>query len=425
MATNQPLRVLVAGAGIGGLTAAIALRQQGHDVTIFEQSRMAQETGAAIHLAPNSNGLLRWLGLQAEDCGAVECLGFSNYAPSGHLRMSIPTGHAAEKWKHPWHLVHRGQLHSALKDRAIADGAKLTLSSRVTSVDAEAATVTFEDGQSVQGDLIVGADGVHSKSRKSIRGGDALTPFDSGKSAFRFLIPTDLLQAGPVTAPAVEKYGYLTMWIGDDRRLVMYPCNNNTMMNFVAIHPSEESANDITGQGGWQELGSKERLLQIYHTLASPVPEILAKADSSKLKVWNLLDMDKVPSFINGKLAVIGDAAHPFLPHQGQGGGQAIEDAVSIATLLPLGTAVEDVPARLALYEKCRYERAHKIQEFTRLAGMDTAELAKLGKTLDMNEYVKYNFRHDEHDASAEVSAEQQAKAPSGSDAPRSAISVA
>ncbi len=97
MVTQEPLRILIVGAGIGGLTAAIALRQQGHDVTIFEQSRMAQETRAAIHLAPNSNGLLRRLGLRAEDFGAVECLGFSNYAPSGHLRMSIHSGHAAEK----------------------------------------------------------------------------------------------------------------------------------------------------------------------------------------------------------------------------------------------------------------------------------------------------------------------------------------
>ncbi|PPJ57638.1 hypothetical protein CBER1_00246 [Cercospora berteroae] len=231
-----------------------------------------------------------------------------------------------------------------------------------------------------------GRDGVHSKTRKSIPGGD-LQPFDSGKSAFRFLIPTETLRSDPMTAPLVEKEGYLTMWIGDDRRMVMCPCNGGTVMNFVAIHPSHESASDISGQGGWQELGSKERLLQIYKDFAPSVQSILEKADGSKLKVWNLLDMAAVPGFVNTRLAIMGDAAHPFLPHQGQGGGQAIEDAVSLAALLPAGTAVADIPSRLAIYEKCRYERSHKIQEYTRIAGMDLSEMAKLGKKNDMNEY--------------------------------------
>ncbi|GIZ38263.1 hypothetical protein CKM354_000168400 [Cercospora kikuchii] len=402
MPNTKPLRILIVGAGIGGLTAAIAFREQGYDVEIFEQSKMVQETGAAIHLAPNSNGLLRRMGLYAEDFGGVECVGFTNNLPNGQPRISMYTGHAAEKWKHPWHLVHRGQLHTTLKDRAIKDGARLTLSSRVASVDPKTATITFEDGKTTRGDLVVGADGVHSKTRKGIPGGD-LKPFDSGKSAFRFLIPTETLRSDPITAPLLEKEGYLTMWIGDDRRMVMYPCNSGTMMNFVAIHPSRESASDISGQGGWQELGSKDRLLQLYKDFAPSVQSILEKADSSKLKVWNLLDMAAVPGFINSRLAILGDAAHPFLPHQGQGGGQAIEDAVSLAALLPAGTAVSDIPARLALYEKCRYERSHKIQEYTRIAGMDLSEMAKLGKKNDMNEYVTYNFGHDEFEASSQA----------------------
>lgn len=325
MPNTKPLRILIVGAGIGGLTAAIAFREQGHDVEIFEQSKMAQETGAAIHLAPNSNGLLRRMGLYAEDFGGVECVGFTNNLPNGQPRFSMHTGHAAEKWKHPWHLVHRGQLHTTLKDRAIKDGARLKLSSRVASVDPKTATITFEDGKTIRGDLVVGADGVHSKTRKSIPGGD-LQPFDSGKSAFRFLIPTEALRSDPTTAPLLEKEGYLTMWIGDDRRMVMYPCNSGKMMNFVAIHPSRESASDISGQGGWQELGSKERLLQIYKDFAPSVQSILEKADGSKLKVWNLLDMAAVPGFVNTRLAIMGDAAHPFLPHQGKTPKLAVSD---------------------------------------------------------------------------------------------------
>ena len=123
-------------------------------------------------------------------------------------------------------------------------------------------------------------------------------------------------------------------------------------------------------------------MLQIFADFGSNVKAILEKVEDDKLKTWALLDMAQMPTFIAGKLAVLGDSAHPFLPHQGQGGGQAIEDGVALAALLPLGTR-PDVSERLQLYQQCRYERAHTIQEFTRTAGKDAAELAAEGKKLD------------------------------------------
>jgi hypothetical protein len=138
-------------------------------------------------------------------------------------------------------------------------------------------------------------------------------------------------------------------------------------------------------------------MLAIYQSFDASVRSIIEKAEDD-IKVWKLLDMDKLPTFVHERLALLGDAAHPFLPHQGQGGGQAIEDAVALATLLPLGTSRQDIPARLQLYNECRYERAHKIQDFTRTAGKDAAELEAEGKKLDMMEYQKYNFCHDAHD---------------------------
>jgi len=255
----RPLHILITGAGIGGLTAALALRQQGHDVAIFEASRLAQETGAAIHLASNANGLLRRMGLMVEEIGAVECTGVCEYLPHNNaVKYQMDTSKAAKMWQHPWHLVHRAHLHTALKGMATGAAgkgppAKLHVASRVQQVDAGTASLTLEDGSTVQGDLIIGADGVHSRARSCIPGGDK-HPFDSGKSAFRFMIPTEDLKADPRTADPVSKLGYLTMWIAEDRRLVMYPCVSNTMMNFVAIHPSKESEADITGEGGLFEM---------------------------------------------------------------------------------------------------------------------------------------------------------------------------
>lgn len=267
---SKPLRVLIAGAGIGGLTAAIALRRQGHHVDIFEQSKLSQETGAAIHLASNCNGLLRKMGLFAEHTGAVECTDVIEFLPhNGQLKYHIPAKKLGEKlWTFPWHLSHRGKvaehltylrsktetddstahLHTALREMALdPDGtgpsAALHLASRVKEIDPAAATILLEDGTVFRGDLVIGADGVHSKARAYIPGGD-LKAFDSGKSAFRFLIPTELLENDPKTAPLVKR-STLVLWIADDRRVIMYPCVNNTMMNFVCIFPSVESQAEI------------------------------------------------------------------------------------------------------------------------------------------------------------------------------------
>lgn len=252
----RPLRVLVVGAGIGGLTAAIALRHQGHDVEVFEQSKLAQETGAAIHLASNANGVLRRLGLKAEDMGAVDCMGVQEFfTHNGDLKYHIDTTKTNKIWQHPWQLAHRAHLHTALKDIATSPDGKgrpvrLHIASRVQSVDPQTAALTLEDGTRLNGDVLIGADGVHSRTRSSVRGGCDRKPFDSGKSAFRFLIPTEVLASHPDTTKLVETPGVLTMWIAEDRRLVMYPCVNNTMQNFVAIHPSRESEADLSSEAG-------------------------------------------------------------------------------------------------------------------------------------------------------------------------------
>lgn len=120
-------------------------------------------------------------------------------------------------------------------------------------------------------------------------------------------------------------------------------------------------------------------MLDIFKDFGPSVHAILKKADEHNLKAWNLLDMEKMPHFAHKRLAVLGDAAHPFLPYLGQGGGQAIEDAISLATMFPLGTPSSAVPERLQLYEHCRYERANSVQEKTRLVGKDQSVLAASG----------------------------------------------
>ena len=163
--TLQPLKILVVGAGIGGLAAATALRHQGHNVVLFEQSRFANELGAAIHLAPNATGLVKRLGIDPESFGSVETRIVTTRRPDGTTVHSVPAYKFKSAWQHKWLLSHRVHLHEALKKAATGSAGKgkpceIRTSNRVIDVNCETATITFEDGTESSGDLIIGADGV-------------------------------------------------------------------------------------------------------------------------------------------------------------------------------------------------------------------------------------------------------------------------
>lgn len=188
---------------------------------------------------------------------------------------------------------------------------ELHLSNPVIDVDSERATITLKDGTVITGDVVIGADGVHSMSRSKIPGGDVKV-FGSGKSAFRFLISRQAALDDPATRRFAERDGELIIWYGSDRRVVMYPTSNNSLLNFVCIHPESESE----GGDDWNTNANKSMLLRVYKDFHPDCIALVGKADPESLKVWKLLDMSILPTWVNGHLALLGDAAHPFLPHQ-------------------------------------------------------------------------------------------------------------
>ncbi|CAI7650086.1 unnamed protein product [Penicillium manginii] len=396
---NPGLRVLIVGAGIGGLTAAVALRQQGHHVEIFERSRFANEVGAAIHICPNANGVLKRLGIHAEKFGGVETELLREYTPSGEAVHITNVKEQAGFWRHSWLLVHRAQFHDGLKAAAQAPGpgnpAILHTASKVVDVDPHKATVTLENGDVHTGDVVIGADGVHSLTRTKLPQAKGIKPASSGKNAFRFLMARQQALDDPETNVIARDMGAVDMWDGADRRVVIYPCANNEMLNFVCIHPESLTTIEAGGDEYNQQI-SKNTLLEVYKDFSPQVLRLLEKADPATLKLWPLLDMPTMPEWVEGRLAGLGDAVHPFLPYRASGGAMAIEDAVSLSVMLPRGIAAADVPERLKVYEKARHSRVTTIQEMTR----QSVNIVPANKTIMM---VGYIYGHDEFDHSAQV----------------------
>jgi len=140
-------------------------------------------------------------------------------------------------------------------------------------------------------------------------------------------------------------------------------------------------------------------MLDVFKDFCPPIIALLSKVPVNEIKLWQLLDLPALPTWVKGNVALMGDAAHPLLPYQGQGGAQAIEDGVALAAVLPLGTKKEDVVDRLKLYQECRYERATRVQDVTRMLGLRPAERREKHNALH---FAEYNYNHDAYVSACE-----------------------
>ncbi|KUJ19579.1 salicylate hydroxylase [Mollisia scopiformis] len=398
------LKIIIIGAGIAGLSAAITCRRAGHLVEVYERSSLNNEIGAAIHIPPNaSRGLLAW-GFDTERAKLVTCK--RSYRAHG---TSLKTFHKTDEsymestFGAPWLLAHRVDLHEELKRLATgSDGegkpAVAYLKSEVISYDYEAGSVTLASGRSITGDLVVAADGVHTSAVEAILGtSNPALPTTGYNFAYRFLIPAKALDSDPETEWFGKgENGCMKFFVEEGIRLVSYPCRNKEEHNFVAIFHSDV----IGSREDWQTSVDKSALLDRYSSFHPSLLAVLNKA--TDIKQWPLLFRAPIPSWHKGKLVLLGDAAHPMLPHQGQGGAQGIEDAVALGMVLTNCT-LDTLGERIGIFEDIRIKRASVIQIFSN-AGQDEPEKIRrdaakfipadtVPKTPE--EFHKFNFGYD------------------------------
>jgi len=349
---NRPqLRVAVAGAGIAGLAFAAALHRAGIDCHVYEQAEHLTEVGAGVQVAPNATRLLHRLGLRdrlravAVAPQAIEMRRWDD----GRLLQRTPLGSLCRRrFGAPYYAVHRADLHSGLLSLARPD--RVHLGARLVAVtqSTDEARLHLSDGTTVAADLVVGADGIHSIAREQIV---ADQPRYSGQTIYRGLVPAERVPF-LLTDPRVQ------LWLGPDQHCVCYPVSSGRQVSFGAT----VSASDWQEES-WSARGDVAQLAAAYAGWHPSVARLIGAAES--VSRWALHDRESIDRLSSGRVAVIGDAAHPMLPFQAQGANQAIEDAVVLAVCL-----ADACPGRLSAalrrYERIRLPRTTRIQRQSR-----------------------------------------------------------
>ncbi|KAL4804580.1 FAD/NAD(P)-binding domain-containing protein [Aspergillus unguis] len=410
------MKIIIVGAGIAGLAAGISVRRKGHDVQIFERSSLLREVGAAIHVSPNASRVLINWGFDIKRARAVTNRRYM-MASGITLEISAAKTHPdySTIYNGPWLMAHRVDLHNELR-RLATDPAGLgkpvdiILRAEVLDYSPENGTVMLADGSTERADLVIAADGVHTTALNHVIGRPN-PAFSTGWAVFRFLLTTEELENDPDTAPLLkdgptEVDDGLTRHIitdGSMRRLVWYPCANNTMQNFVLIY--EDKHTDDHEREDWDQSADIKDVMTHFQDFHPNFLKIIKKA--TNIKRWPLLYRDPLSHFSKGRLVLIGDAAHPMLPHQGQAGAQAIEDAAALGELftnIEKSPSPEEIRNRLELFDKFRVRRVGAMQILSNVGQDRVHEVRELAKNYmpegvnvpsTQQDFFEHHFRYD------------------------------
>jgi 2-polyprenyl-6-methoxyphenol hydroxylase-like FAD-dependent oxidoreductase len=348
---GQKSKIAIVGAGIGGLAAAVTLRQAGFDVCVYEQTSRFARVGAGIQMGPNAVKALRGMGLE-------DVLRKSSFSPRSSLNREWNTGattnefplaaYVEERYGTPFLAMHRGDLHAALA--SLVPGEIVHRNKKLVGLtqNSDEVSLSFADGSVVTADAVIGADGVHSLTREILLGAEK--PRFTGKVAYRTTFPTALLKG-------VDIGDSRTKWWGPDRHIVIYYVTQaRDEVYFVTSQP--EDASWLTPES-WSAKGDLSMLREAYAGFHPDVRGVLdACPDVHK---WAIFERDPLPSWGAGRVVLMGDACHPMTPYMAQGAAMALEDAVVLARCVTHAGDANYAEA-FELFETSRKPRTSAVQ---------------------------------------------------------------
>jgi salicylate hydroxylase len=350
-------QALIAGGGIGALAAALSVARAGWEVRLYEQASAFSEVGAGLQLGPNATRLLQgWgLGQALSQVAAFPEKLCVRSAPSGRELGVLKLGkRSLERYGAPYATVHRGDLHALLLSSVAARAAvHLNLNATVAAYDLtpDGVEMALADGHRVEGDVLIGADGLWSQVRRQGLTDGAAKPV--GHLAFRALVrQTDL--------PAGLRSQFVNVWLGPRLHVVSYPVRAGEMLNVVVIAQGEPPA-DVEN---WDHAGLSAEVCAALAGSCAPLLDLIESMPSWRL--WALCErapLTAADQMAFGRVALLGDAAHPMRPYLAQGAGMAIEDAAELGRcLVSVAKPQTDAPLALRRYALQRWERNARVQ---------------------------------------------------------------
>jgi salicylate hydroxylase len=353
-------RILISGAGIGGLAAALGLAQKGCEVTVLEAAKEFGEVGAGIQLGPNAMKVLASLGLERQVHAVAsfpESIVIADAASGKPISRMLLGNAVRERYGQAYVSLHRADLHALLLKAVTQAGVDFHLGCALEQFDQQASCVNVQaGGQMLRADALIGADGLWSPTRELLLSDGA--PRATGHAAFRSLLPAAQM-------PAALRTPHVRAWWARDVHVVSYPLRGGQQWNLVVLAEMPDSQAQ-----GWSVAASHEQVMNLFKRTEPDLKALLAAGgeQSAGWKRWNLFDRTPLPAshMARGRIALLGDAAHPMLPYLAQGAAMALEDAAVLAQCL---SSDSQTTASLARYAQRRASRNARVVNTARRNG--------------------------------------------------------